>query len=204
MPSTIDVNVPALQERITKLLKDPKAEWPVIAAEQTTVEHLYKSYIGPLAAIPAIAGFIGGSIIGYSAPFIGTYRTPFVRGFVAMIVTFALMLVGVYVSAFIINKLAPTFESTPNELQALKLTGYAATPSFLGGIFNIIPMLAVLGIFPALYGIYLFYLGLPVMMKTPEGKVIPYMIVAAIVSMLVMFILFAIAGTFLGVGMMFS
>jgi hypothetical protein len=204
MASTIDVNVPALQERVTKLLKDPKAEWPVIAAEQTTVEQLYKGYIGPLAAIPAIAGFIGGSIIGYSAPFIGTYRVPFVRGFFWMIVTFALMLIGVYVSAFIINKLAPTFDSTPSEIQALKLTGYAATPSFLGGIFSIIPMLGWLGIFPALYGVYLFYLGLPVMMKTPETKVIPYMLVAAIVSMLVMFILFAIAGAFLGMGMILS
>jgi hypothetical protein len=204
MPSTIDVNVPALQERITKLLKDPKAEWPVIAAEQTTTEQLYKSYIGPLAAIPAIAGFIGGSIIGYSAPFVGTFRTPIVTGFVWMVVTFALMLVGVYVSAFIIDKLAPTFDSTPNQLQALKLTGYAATPSFLGGVLNIIPMLSILAIIPALYGIYLFYLGLPVMMKTPESKVIPYMAVAAIVSILVMFILFAIAGTFIGAGMIFT
>lgn len=204
MPSTIDVNVPALQERITKLLKDPRSEWPVIAAEQTTTEQLYKSYIGPLAAIPAIAGFIGGSIIGYSAPFVGTIRTPILTGFVWMVVTFALTLVGVYVSAFIIDKLAPTFDSTPNQLQALKLTGYSATPSFLAGVLSIIPMLGILAIIPALYGIYLFYLGLPVMMKTPESKVIPYMIVAAIVSMLVMFILFAIAGTFIGAGMILT
>jgi hypothetical protein len=204
MPSTIDVNVPALQERVTKLLKDPAATWPVIAAEPTTTEQLYKNYIGPLAAIPAVAGFIGGSIIGYSAPFIGTYRTPIVSGFIWMIVTFALTLVGVYVSAFIIDKLAPTFDSTPNQLQALKLTGYSATPSFLGGILSIIPMLSILAIIPALYGIYLFYLGLPVMMKTPASKVVPYMVVAAIVSMVIMFVLFAIAGTMLGVGMLVS
>ena len=59
MPSTIDINVPALQERVTKLLKDPAATWPVIAAEPTTTEQLYKNYIGPLAAIPAVASFIG-------------------------------------------------------------------------------------------------------------------------------------------------
>ena len=203
MPSTLDVNVPALKERITKLLTNPKAEWPVIAAEQTTVEQLYQSYIAPLAAIPAVAGFIGMSIIG-TTTFLGTFRTPFFTGFIWMVVSFLLTLVGVYVSAFIIDKLAPTFDSTPNQLQALKLTGYSATPSFLAGVLSIIPMLGMLAIFPALYGVYLFYLGLPVLMKTPEPKVIPYMIVAAVVAVLVMFILFAIAGTFVGVGMVFS
>lgn len=203
MPSTLDVNVPALQERVVKLLKDPKAEWPVIAAEQTTVEQLYKQYIGPLAVIPAVAGFIGMSIIGTST-FLGTFRTPIVSGLVWMVLTFVMMLVGVYVSAFIIDKLAPTFDSTPNQIQALKLTGYSATPSFLAGILSIVPVLGMLAFIPALYGIYLFYLGLPVLMKTPESKVIAYMVVAAVVSIVVMFVLFAIAGTIAGVGMIFS
>jgi hypothetical protein len=199
MPSTLELNVPALQERVKRILTDPKAEWPVIAAESTTVEQLYRTYIGPLAAIPAVAGFIGGSIIGF-----GIFRTPIVTGLLWMGVTFALTLVGIYVSAFIIDKLAPTFDSTPNQVQALKLTAYSSTPALVAGILNIIPFLGILAIIAGLYGIYLFYLGLPVLMKTPESKVIPYMAVAAIVSMVIMFVLFSIAGMFLGAALVFA
>ena len=59
MPSTLELNVPALQERVKRILTDPTREWPVIAAEQTSIEQLYRTYIGPLALIPAVAGFIG-------------------------------------------------------------------------------------------------------------------------------------------------
>ena len=54
--------------RVQALLLTPKTEWPVIAAEQETVANLYKNYILILAAIPVIAGFIKGSLIGTSYP----------------------------------------------------------------------------------------------------------------------------------------
>lgn len=201
MTSTLEINVPAIKERVTRILKDPKAEWPIIAAEPTTTEQLYKGYVGPLAAIPAVAGFIGMSIIGTSLPFVGWVRTPFFSGIGTMVLTFVMMLVSVYVCAVIIDKLAPTFESTPNQMQALKLTGYSMTASFVAGIFNVIPALGVLAALGGLYSIYLLYTGLPVMMKTPEGKVIPYLAVAVVVSIAVMFVLMMIVAAMTGAGM---
>lgn len=181
MPNSMDLNVPALQERVTKILKDPKSEWSVIEAEPTTVEKLYKGYIAPLAAIPAIATFIGLTVVGVSMPFVGTYRESMPRGFANMIVSYILGLVLVYVAAMVISKLAPTFESKPDDLQALKLVAYAYTPAWLAGVFYILPVMAILAIVGGLYSIYLFYVGLPVMMKTPQAKVIPYMVVSALV-----------------------
>lgn len=181
MPMTAEVNVPALKERVTKILTDPKAEWPVIEAEATTVDKLYKGYIMPLAAIPAVASFIGMSFIGVNAGFLGTYRTPIVRGVVGMIVTYVLTLAMVYVAALVISKLAPTFQSKSDDLQALKLVAYAQTAAWIAGVLSVIPVLGMLAIIGGLYSIYLFYLGLPVMMKTPQDKVIPYMVVSAIV-----------------------
>src|SRR5215203_6139997 len=121
MTSMLDVNGPVLIDRVKKILTDPKSEWPTIAAESTTTEKLYSSYIVPLAAIPAIAGFIGSSIIGVSMPFVGAYRVGIISGLVTAFLTFVLTLVMVYLAAMIIEKLAPTFESTPNQIQALKL-----------------------------------------------------------------------------------
>ncbi len=190
MTNMIDVNAPALQARVTNILKDPKREWPVIAAEPTTTEKLYGSYIVPLAAIPAIATFIGYSIVGLSLPFVGTVRVGIIRGLVSAFVSYVVSLVLVYVAAMVIDWLAPKFESTPNQIQALKLVAYSYTAAWVAGVVMVIPALAMLGVLGGLYSIYLFYVGLPVMMKTPESKVVPYMAVSA-VSVIVMGIILA-------------
>ena len=180
MTNMIDVNGPALKARVTSILKDPKREWPVIAAEPTTVEKLYSSYIAPLAAIPPIATFIGYSIVGLTLPFVGTYRVGIVRGLLSAFVSYVVSLVAVYVAAMVVDWLAPKFESTPNQLQALKLVAYSYTASWVASVVMVIPALGMLSIIGGLYSIYLFYVGLPVMMKTPESKVVPYMVVSAV------------------------
>jgi len=187
MPTAeIPTSLPApLKHRVINIITRPKTEWPVIEAEATSVEKLYREYIAILAAIPALCGFIGMSLIGYSLPMVGTIRIGVARGLANAVVTYVLTLIGVYISAFVIDKLAPSFESKPDQLQALKLVTYASTPVWIGGVLNIIPALGVLGIIIGLYAIYLFYLGMPVQMKTPPAKVVPYMVVAAVVIIVV-------------------
>ncbi len=170
-----------LKTRATNILTKPAAEWPAIASEVTTPMDLVTSYAAPLSAIPAICSFIGLSIVGMSIPLMGTIRTPITSGLASAVVCFVLGLVGLYVSAIIIEKLAPTFQSKGDTTQAMKLVVFASTPVWVAGILQIIPALGLLVILAALYAVYLFYLGLPPVMHTPGDKVIPYMVVAAIV-----------------------
>ena len=200
MANSLDMNGVALQDRVISILKDPKSEWPVIEAEPTTTEQLYRSYIAPLAAIPPIAAFVGYSIVGMTVPFVGTYRVGILTGMAHALMSWVFALIGVYVAALIINKLAPTFESTPSEIQSLKLVGYAYTAAWLAGVFMVIPAFGVLAVLGGLYSIYLFYVGLPVMMKTPEARVLPYMVVAAIVVILVSILLGLVTVAITGVG----
>jgi hypothetical protein len=185
MESTVDTNPPSLQDRVKRIITDPKAEWPVIEREPATVEKLFREYIALLAAIPVLATMIGSVVFGYTIPFVGTVRTPIVQVIVTAVFSYVFALIGVYIAAFVVDKLAPTFDSKPDFTQALKLVAYAYTPVWIAGVLNIIPMLGILVLLAALYSIYLFYLGLPVMMKTPEAKVIVYMIVAAVVMIVV-------------------
>ncbi|HSL22516.1 MAG TPA: Yip1 family protein [Vicinamibacterales bacterium] len=176
-----------LQERARRIITQPKLEWPVIEAEATDVATLYKSYILPLAAIPAIAMFIG--LVVFGGRWIGvTYALR------AALFQYIGQLVGVYVSAFIVAKLAPQFASRDDQVQALKLIAYSSTPVWVAGVLYIIPPLGLLVIVAALYSIYVCYLGVPVLMKTPQDKVIPYLVVSVLVIIVVMFVLSFILG----------
>src|SRR4051794_14136732 len=124
---------PNLVARATNILKQPDAEWPVIAAEPTDAATLMQRYAGPLAAIPAICRWIGFTVIGLGVPYFGTYRIGFVRGFANAVVSWVFALVGVYIAAVIIEKLAPSFKSSGGASLAVKLAGLAPAPGLGGG-----------------------------------------------------------------------
>src|SRR5262245_28842092 len=184
---------PQLTTRVTNILTKPADEWPVVSTEPTDTAGLMTGYAAPLAAIPAVCSWIGWSVIG-----IGFYRRGLVSGLAGAIVSWVFALVGAFIGAIVIEKLAPTFKSSGSTIQALKLVVYASTPMWVAGVLNLVPPLAVLAILAALYAIYLFYLGLPVLMKTPSDQVIPYMIVSAIVIIVITVCLTFFAGLMAG------
>jgi hypothetical protein len=193
----------ALIERVQSILLKPKQTWPVIDAESADVASLYTSYVMILAAIPAIAGFIGLTLVGVGG-FGISYHMPIVGGIVRMIVSYVLSLVMVFVLALIVDALAPTFGGTRNQVQALKLVAYASTAGFVGGIFGLIPALGVIGLLFALYSIYLIYTGIATLMRCPADKAGPYtavVIVCAIVAGVVIGALLAVVSPMGRMGM---
>jgi hypothetical protein len=190
-----------LIDRIKNILLTPKTEWPVIAGETTPNIELVKGYVLPLAAIPAVAGFVGSSLIGHSVAFLGgTYRVPFMAGLGMAIFGFVMAIVSVYVMAYIVNALAPTFGAQKNATQAFKVVVFASTASWVGGIFQMIPGLSLLGLLASLYGIYILYLGLPQLMKCPDEKAIGYTAVVVVVVIVVSLIIGVIVGVAGGIG----
>jgi hypothetical protein len=102
-------------------------------------------------------------------------------------VSYLLTLVVVYVLVLIIDALAPSFDGTKSQIQALNVAAYSATAGWLAGIFAVIPWLGILGIL-GLYSLYLLYLGLPVLMKAPKERALGYTVVviaAAVVLMVI-------------------
>jgi Yip1 domain len=188
-------------QRAKNICLTPATEWPVIATEPATPGGLLGSYAAPLAAIGAIAGFIGGAIIGRTIPFVGTYRVPFGTALVVAIYMFGMALVGVFVLSLVIDALAPTFGGQKNSIQALKLAVYSYTPAWIAGVLQISTLLGILGIFAALYGIYLLYLGLPTLMGSPKDKAIPYTAVVLICAIVLSVVISGLGGLLLGAGM---
>src|SRR3546814_20958643 len=122
--------------RAKSILFSPRSEWPVIAGEPATIKGLYTGYFMILAAIPAVFGFIKVSLIGQSL-FGVTVTTSTLSGLVAMVFSYVLSLVMLYVVALIINALAPTVGGRQDQLQEVKVIGYAWPPAWVAGITHI-------------------------------------------------------------------
>jgi hypothetical protein len=158
--------------RAKNILITPQTEWAVIESERTDPASLYVGYICILAAIPAVAIFIGMLILGLGFAF----------AIELAIIQYVSNLVTPFISGFIAAKLAPSFGGQDDVNQGLKLVAYSMTPRWIAGILYIIPGLRWIALIASLYGIYLVYLGVPVLMKTPGDKTIVYMIVVFIVT----------------------
>ncbi len=180
-----------LVNRVKNILLSPASEWPVIEAEPDTVSGIYTKYLIILAAIPAVAGFIGLSLIGMGG-FGFSFRVPIVAGLVNMIVGYVLTLALMYGMALVTNALAPTFAGQQNMLSAFKLVAYGATASMLVGILYLLPALSILAIIGALYSLYLFYIGIPVLMKCPKEKALPYTAVLVVLGIVAALVLMAV------------
>ena len=115
--------------------------------------------------------------------------------------SYCVSLAGAYIAAVVIEKLGPTFASSGSTVQALKMVAYASTPVWVAGVAHVIPVLsALVTLVAAVYAIYLFYLGLPPVMKTPQDKVVPYMLVSALAIIVVNIVLGLIVGAVMGMG----
>jgi len=189
----------SLIERVQSILLRPKQTWPAIAAEPADVASIYSRYVVILAAIPAVCGFIGWTLVGGGA-FGVSYRLPVATGLVQMVVGYLLSLAIVYVLALIVNALAPTFGGTKDMVAALKVVAYGSTAGFVGGVFSLLPSLALLGLLASLYSIYLIYTGLPVLMRSAPEKAGAYTAVVVVCAVLAMIVLGAVSSLFISGG----
>jgi len=179
-----------LVARAKGILTNPRQEWAAIDAEPLDLGQLLVGYVLPLAAIGPIASIIGWSTFGMGGLFrlsMGTIIGMAITGYVMTIL-------GIFVLAWVINALAPTFNATQSMPQAIKVAAYSATAAWIAGIFNIMPALAILAAIGGLYSLYLCWIGLPILMKAPAEKATTYVIVVIIVLIIIYVVIGSIVG----------
>lgn len=163
----------AIIARVQNLILKPKETWAEIEKQPVNLQDTYVNYVMPLAAIPAVAHFLGMSLIGVGAE--GEHlRIPFVTGLVEAVISFGLSLAMVYALAYIVDWLAPQFGAQSNFNQAFKLAAFAPTASWVVGVIYLIPALSFFGFLGGLYSLYLLFVGLPILMKPQGDKATTY------------------------------
>jgi hypothetical protein len=191
----------SLVARVSAILTRPQETWDAIDAESTAIPDLYKTYVAPLAAIPAVCGAIGMLSLGGIHIF-GVHVRPSFSGVVGeMVVGYLLALVEVYVLALVIDELAPYFGAARGRTQAFKLAAYSGTAWWVAGIFRLLPDLAWLfALLGGLYSLYLMYLGLPKLMKVEGERIAPYLAVSVVVTVLLTMLIGMLSSCFGDIG----
>jgi hypothetical protein len=183
-----------LIERVKNILITPKTEWEVINGETATPGSLFTGYVLPLAIVAAIGGvlkyFLFAGSLGLGIKFM----------VVTAIIAFIASILSFYLTTYIVDMLAPSFGSEKNLGKSAQLVAYSGTPSYIGGLLSFIPIIGwLISIAAWIYGVYLMYLGIGPLKKTPEDKKIVYMLVAFVIMIAIYFIIVAVLG-----GIMFA
>ena len=173
----------SLIDRVKNIITAPAKEWDVIALEQPDTGKIITGYVLPLAGAAAVAAFIGYGLIGINTGFFKIGGTNWGIYYALNVLIGAIA--GVFVSAFVIDALAPSFGSEKNMGRSVQLVAYSYTPAWIGGLLSIIPAIALVGALLGIYGLYLLYLGMPKLKKTPEDKHIGYYIVSLVTIIVV-------------------
>lgn len=176
-----------LMDRVKNIITQPDREWTVISLETPNTNKILIGYVLPLAGLAAIAAFIGYGLIGVN--FLGVRFATVSWGLYYALNVLVGAIAGVFISAFVIDALAPSFGAEKNMGRSIQLVAYSYTPAWVGGLFAIIPMLGIIGGIAGLYGLYLLYVGMPKIKKTPADKHVGYYVISLVVLIVVYFII---------------
>ena len=137
-----------------------------------------------------------GYCFGWRGPRLGFHpiNHGFFGGLFGAFVHWLAAFVIVYALAVIIDGLAPTFSAQKNQQNAMKLAAYAMTPAWLAGVFGLIPGLGFLRLVGLIYGVYVFWLGLPILMKSPPDKTGGYAAATVVCAIILWFVVCAVVG----------
>ncbi|OGC23306.1 hypothetical protein A2291_06565 [candidate division WOR-1 bacterium RIFOXYB2_FULL_42_35] len=183
-----------IKERVLELVFNPRIAWQSIKEEKISAKQLFVNYAAPLALIPPVASLIGLTIFGIRMPSGAVMRAPFNLTLLGGIVAYIFSLAILWLGALIIKSLAPYFESKVDFDAAMKVVVYSTTPTWVVGIFSLVPGLGVLSLL-GLYGVYLLVLGLSEILGTPGNKSFWFVVVILLLALIANFI---ISGLLLG------
>jgi len=175
-----------LIERVKNILITPKTEWEVINNETATIGSVFTGYVLPLSIVSCVGTILSGLLFTGRFMSLGYTIGIAVVGIIVSLILF-------YVTVLIFDALAPSFGSEKNQGKSAQTVAYSYTPSYIAGLLSFIPVLGWILPFAAwVYGVYIMYLGLGPMKKTPEDKKVVYLLVTYVILIAIYFILTAI------------
>ena len=186
-----------LVDRAKNILMQPTAEWQRVAGETTEPAKVLTGYVVPLALIGPVAGLIGMQLFGINV-FFTTIKPSLGTSLTIAVTSFVMAIVGAFLLAFIANFLSPKFGGRDSFPSAFRLVAYAMTAAWVGGVFGLIPSLALIGSLIGLYSLYLLYAGASPVMGVPADKAVGYTVVTIVAAIVVYIVIGTVTATITG------
>ncbi len=163
----------------------PRRAWTVIAAKPVDSRSLFTGYVMVLGAINPLSWTIGRSVFGERV--LGAvYRPPIIAAVLEGLISYVLILISVCVLTLLIEALAPPFGAVRDRHAAFKVAAYSGTAAWLASVFYLVPVLQPLAALGVIYGLYLLYLGVQIVVRPQRtlGYVALVVVSYAVLSML--------------------
>ncbi len=173
-PSTI------IFERTKLVLTHPATCWPTIASESRSPREVFTLISLPLILLGTICAYTGAQLFG---PVGAALSTSALVKQTAM--SFVLACGAPFLSAFVLTRLAPFFQSSVTFERAFSWSAHSSIPSLVAGLFSLFPLLgAILSPLLGLLSLYAAYAGLPTMATVPQNQRVA-LFVTFIVTMII-------------------
>ena len=158
---------------VLKLFIHPSAGWAAIHARRYSVAGVFIGHTLLFALIPAVAGYIGTTQVGWQVADGEVIRlTGASAGNIALLYYLA-MLAGVATVGAAIHWMGKTYGADQPIGQCIALASFSATPLFLIGALQAYPVLwlnLVAGLPVLAFTTYIFFTGVPIMMEIPQER----------------------------------
>ncbi|SFR62115.1 Protein of unknown function [Marinobacter daqiaonensis] len=168
-----------LLHHVFGLFTHPDSEWAEIRREHEKPLRLYVAYVLALAAIGPICAYISTAHFGWTVGADRLIKLSPVSALQLSVLTYLAILVGVFALGYAVNWMAKTYgaQEEPDASNGVALAAYSCTPLFLAGFALLYPVPwfnALVFLAAAIYGAYLMYDGLPIVMDIPKERAIMY------------------------------
>jgi len=176
-------------ELVIKFMLNPTQEWKTVEALPYDFRNLAIMFLLPMAALIAIACFIGGIIWDdrlFGALFMG----------IGVGASFAAAVVA---TALVLDRITNSFEVEERNNKVLRLMIFSYAPVFfLGSLAFLIPQVDYLFNILCLYGVYLFWVGAKEMLGIAEEKLIGFVFISIIIHAAILAVSMVIIRGFFG------
>lgn len=158
---------------------NPGNAWKIIYSENRPIKDVRNSFFLPLIILIALSAFLGSLFfthIGLS----------FIYSLLVGIKYFLLFYALIYLSSYLFGEITKALDLGKDFVVSFKIITYSMAPFFVCQIMSrLFESLLFVNIL-ALYGLYIFWVGVERMLNPPEHKKLP-MLIATTVSVMVIF-----------------
>jgi len=167
--------------RALALIRDPAAEWRVVAAEGATTPRIAFGYVVPMSLLPALAWTAGTAM--FPADIGGAAVTADAAAAVrAGIGTFAGSVLTVFAFSLAIAAVATLYGVRRDYAGAFRVAAYGATPVWLAGLLLVKPLLILVLPVAVMHACYLCHEGLQIVLGVRPGDAAEYVAISAFLT----------------------